>query len=395
MTERRIGVDATSWVNNRGFGRFTRNAISRLVAIDRDTRYVLFIDQHSAPKADLPEGAERRVVNVHDAPANAAAANSSRSIFDVFRLTRAARGARLDAMLFPSLYTYFPVPGIPAIVGIHDVIADERPELTFDNARARLFWRAKEWLAVRTARQLFTVSDASRRAVARQLDIVPERLPVVPEAPDPVFGPRSADEVTSAVRAIGVPPAAGFLLYSGGISPHKNIEALLEAYAAFREQTRAAIPALVIVGDFEGETFLSAGRSVRARIDSLGLVDSVVTPGFVSDDRLACLYNGATAVVLPSLAEGFGLPAVEAAACGAALVLSDLPAHRESLGDAALYFDPRDVAAMTNQLRRIHEHGDLRVALGRRARQTVAPLTWDATAHKLRALLTNAAVGSS
>jgi glycosyltransferase involved in cell wall biosynthesis len=394
MSGRRIGVDATSWINNRGFGRFTRNAVSQLVAIDPTTTYVLFIDQYSAPKADLPDGAECRVVNVRHAPTEAAAAESSRSVSDLLRLTRAARRARLDAMLFPSLYTYFPVPGIPTLVGIHDTIADDRPEFAFDNARARWSWRTKRLLAVRTARQLFTVSAASQRAVAELLQIQPDRLPVIPEAPDPVFTPRCPDDMRAALQPLGLSTETGFFLYAGGISPHKNIEALLDAYAALREAD-AEIPPLVLVGDFEGEAYLSAGRSVRARIQSLGLANSVLTPGFVSDDVLASLYSGATAVVLPSLAEGFGLPAVEAAACGAALVLSDLPAHRESIGEAALYFDPLDVKSMTAQLRRVHEESDLREGLGRRASEAVAPLTWEAAAHKLRDLLANGTVGAA
>lgn len=396
MSERRIGVDATSWINNRGFGRFTRNAVSQLVALDTTTTYVLFIDQYSAPKANLPDGAERRVVNVRHAPTEAAAAESSRSVSDLLRLTRAARRARLDAMLFPSLYTYFPVPGIPTLLGIHDTIADDRPELAFDNARARLSWRAKRLLAVRTARQLFTVSAASQRAVAEFLEIQPDRLPVIPEAPDPIFTPRNPEDTRAALEPLGLSTenGYGYFLYAGGISPHKNIETLLEAYGALRVSA-AEVPALVLVGDFEGDAYLSAAHSVRARIDSLGLADSVLTPGFVSDDVLACLYSGATAVVLPSLAEGFGLPAVEAAACGAALVLSDLPAHRESIGEAALYFDPRDVKSMTAQLRRVHQESDLRKDLGRRASEAVAPLTWEAAAHKLRDLLANVTVGAA
>jgi glycosyltransferase involved in cell wall biosynthesis len=394
MSGRRIGIDATSWINNRGFGRFTRNAVSQLVAIDPATTYVLFIDQYSAPKAHLPDGVERRVVKVRHAPTEAAAAESNRSVPDLLRLTRAARRARLDAMLFPSLYTYFPVPGIPTLVGIHDTIADDRPELAFDNARARWSWRAKRLLAVRTARQLFTVSAASRRAVAELFKIQPDRLPVIPEAPDPVFTPRPPSDMKAALQPLGLSTENGFFLYAGGISPHKNIEALLEAYAAL-SQGDAEVPPLVLVGDFEGDAYLSAAQSVRARIDSLGLADSVLTPGFVSDDVLASLYSGATAVVLPSLAEGFGLPAVEAAACGAALVLSDLPAHRESIGEAALYFDPQDVRSMTAQLRLVHEDSELRNDLGRRASEAVVPLTWEAAAHKLRDLLANLTVGAA
>ena len=107
----------------------------------------------------------------------------------------------------------------------------------------------------------------------------------------------------------------------------------------------------------------------------------------MSDEALACLCSGATAVVIPSLAEGFGLPAVEAAACGAPLLLSDLPAHRETLDGAALFFPPTDVTALAGLLAEVADDEAGRAELGERGRQAVARLTWDAAAESLRGLL--------
>ena len=120
----RIGVDATSWDNRRGFGRFTRNAVARLVALDRATTYVLLLDEASAAATDLPVGAEQLVVSLGRPASEAASADSNRGLLDVMRLSRAARRARLDAFLFPSMLTYFPVPRVPTVVGVHDTIAD-------------------------------------------------------------------------------------------------------------------------------------------------------------------------------------------------------------------------------------------------------------------------------
>src|SRR5581483_8171187 len=115
-----------------------------------------------------------------------------------------------------------------------------------------------------------------------------------------------------------------YLLYAGGISPHKDIPTLLEAYALVRKDGNA--PRLVIAGALDADPYHSAADAVRERIGALGIADGVLLTGYVTDDVLACLYSAASAVALPSLAEGFGLPAVEAAACGAAVVLSDIPA---------------------------------------------------------------------
>ena len=384
----RIGVDATSWVNRRGYGRFARNVLTRLVELDDETTYVFVIDEESAGSAELPPRSELLTVALSRAPSEAAAADSNRAPTDLLRLGAAVTRARFDAILFPSVYTYFLSAGAPSVVGVHDLIADEFPELTLPSRRARTFWQVKQRLAIRLARRLFTVSESARAAISARLRIAPEKLAVVPEAPDPVFRPRPAGEAEQQAEAIGVRRGERYLLFVGGISPHKNVETLIEAYARLpREGLR-----LVIVGALD-DAYLSSAASVRARIEELGLGGDVLLPGFVSDDALACLYSGAAAVVLPSLAEGFGLPAVEAAACGAAVVLSDIAAHRETLGDEALFFPPRDAPRLADHVERLLGSDTLRSSLAERAHRRVARYTWDAAAEELRRLLHEVARG--
>ena len=129
-----------------------------------------------------------------------------------------------------------------------------------------------------------------------------------------------------------------------------------------------------------------------AKYSSRGIERSCL-PGYVSDHTLACLYSGAAAVVSPSLAEGFGLPAVEAAACGAPVVLSDIPAHRETLESDALFFPPRDVARLAEQLDQLLGSDVLRRSLAERGHRHVARYTWDAAAEALRDLIHGAARG--
>jgi glycosyltransferase involved in cell wall biosynthesis len=383
-------VDATSWLNRRGFGRFTRNAVARLVELDTESTYVFVLDEASAEATDLPPAAERVIVRLREAASSAASANSNRGVGDLVRLARAARAARLDVFLFPSMLTYFPVPGVPVVVGVHDTIADDHPDLTFPSRRGRLLWLLKQRIAMRTAAGLFTVSEAAREAIARRTGIALERLPIVPEAPDPAFSVRPRAEVDSALGGLGLDGGSRFILYAGGISPHKNIETLLDAYARVIADREPA-PSLVLVGDLEPETYLSAAASVRRRIEELGIGAHVILPGFVTDETLACLYTAASAVALPSLAEGFGLPAVEAATCGAPVVLSDLPAHRESLRDGGLYFPARDTAALAAALATMLDDPSERSALAARGRAAVAGLTWEAAAEQLRVVLLEAA----
>jgi glycosyltransferase involved in cell wall biosynthesis len=385
----RFAVDATGWLNRRGYGRFTRNAVTRLVETDLEAEYVLLADPITA-EAGLPAGATIRVLDPRQPPSDAAGAGSRRRVGDVLRVVRATRAEKgLDALLFPSLHTWFPFARAPTVVGLHDTIADELPELALPRGRDRALWQLKQRLAVRGARRMFAVSEASRSQVVERLGLSRDALPVVPEAADPVFSPRRADEVVEARLAVGAPER--YLLFAGGISPHKNVTGLVDAYAELLAHVPDP-PALVVAGAMEDETFASSAGAVRERIAGHGLNGRVLLPGFVSDETLARLYTGALAFVSPSLAEGFGLPAVEAAACGAPLVLSDLAAHRESMGDAALYVAPGDDAALADALRRLLEDEGLQASLAARGRERAATRTWDAAAGALAGLLREAAL---
>jgi glycosyltransferase involved in cell wall biosynthesis len=386
----RVGVDATSWVNRRGYGRFARNVLPRLVALDSETRYEFFVDAETAAGAGLPDGAGERRIRLDRAPTQAATAGSRRSLRDLARLSRAATAAGLDVFLFPSVYTYFPVRSTPTVVGIHDTIPHEFPDLAVPGRGARTLWRLKEWVAVRRAARLFTVSEPAREALARRLGIDGGRIAVVPEAADDVFSPRTAAEAAAAAARLGLAAGERFVLYVGGISPHKDLGTLLRAYARVAAGDEA--PArLVLAGELETEAYASAAADVRREIRELGLGDRVLLPGFVPDEALAGLYSAAAVVVNPSLAEGFGLPAVEAAACGAPTILSDLPAHRATLGNAALYFTPRDVDGLVSRLAQVLNDDELRRSLADRGREAVTGLSWDASAERLRGVVAEAA----
>jgi glycosyltransferase involved in cell wall biosynthesis len=126
------------------------------------------------------------------------------------------------------------------------------------------------------------------------------------------------------------------LLYVGGISPHKNLSTLVTAFAALpRPDLR-----LVLVGDYAGDAFLSDYETLRGRIAALGVIDRVIFTGYVLDADLVHLYNAALALVLPSFDEGFGLPVLEAMACGSPVIASRAGALPEVVGDAGQLFNP-------------------------------------------------------
>lgn len=349
---------------------------------------MLFIDRGEAARADLPDRAELWPL----ALGRRTTASTSRPARDVLRLIAATARRRYDALLFPSVVSWFPTLRTPSVVGVHDANVAKFGRTLLPTRRARALWRVKQAAALRRADRLFTVSESARTELREHLRLDPERVDLVPQAPDPAFAPRAQAAARRATAHLGPMTAGDFILYAGGINPHKGVETLVDACA----QLTAArpCPPLVVVGPLEDDEAYSSARAVRARIAHHRLGEGVLLPGFVDDETLASLYSTATVVVATSRGEGFGLCPVEAAACGAPVVLSDIPPHRETLGDAARYFPPLDSTALARTLSDLLGAPALCRALGERARRRVSPLSWDRAAIALRRLLAEAAASA-
>ncbi len=325
-------------MNRRGFGRFTRALLGEMFDRDDGHTYVLVIDAAAAARTELPGRPEIVPVAVRDSPVVAAAASGSRAPSDVVRMTRAACRARCDVFFFPATYSWFPVPGTPSVITVHDAIAEMRPEEIFADRRSRLLWTVKQRAALRTARRVLTVSHAARREIERELHVDPDRITVIHEAPDARFRPTDPSDQRGVRAQFGLGTTDPYVLYVGGISPHKNLETLVDAF----ERVARDHPTvrLVLVGDTDDDPFLSATDQLRAVIARSAVRDRIGFTGYVSDRDLVHLYGGAVACVQPSRGEGYGLTAAEAAACGTPVVASAIPALQELLGDAAMYAPP-------------------------------------------------------
>jgi glycosyltransferase involved in cell wall biosynthesis len=382
-----VGVDATAFGNRHGDGRFARNVVRRLVELDSQTRYVLFLDESEAARAELPAGAEVCTL----ALGRTTTAYSARPTRDLLRLTWAASSRRCDALLYPSLVSWFPVMRTPSVVGLHDANVARFGPAVLPRRRARLLWRIKQSAALHRAARVFTVSETAARDLREHLGLDAGRVEVVPPAADPVFRPR--DEIAARRRTAPLGPivAGAFLLYAGGINPHKGVETLVDAYAKLRVGGRPSPPPLVLVGALDDDEAHTAAPSVRERIERHRLGEHVLLPGFVDDETLASLYSTATVVVATSHGEGFGLCPVEAAACGAPVVLSDIPSHRATLGHGARYFPPGDSGALAQTLEELLLDPTLHRALAERARRGVSSLSWDRAAATLGRLVADAA----
>ncbi|HEX8119951.1 MAG TPA: glycosyltransferase [Solirubrobacteraceae bacterium] len=359
----RVGIDGSAFAHRHGDGRFARNAVGALTEVDDRTEYVLHVDPATALAVELPPRAQTRHVALRRGAATGLRVDATRPPLDLLRLAHAASTGGYDAFLFPSLIGWVPTVRVRTVVGLHDAHVERFGAAIMPARRARAAWRLKQAVAVRRAARVFTVSEAARA------DLGLEEAAIVPEAPDPVFFPRSRDDQAEVRARMGIPPGAPLIVYAAGTGPHKSVETLVDALADLPEAVA------VIAGEPIGR------KSVPERVR---------LPGFVDDETLARLLSAATVAVVTSRGEGFGLPAVEAAACGAPVVLSDLPAHRESLGDAASYFPPGDARALATHLRRLVDDEEAREDAARRARERVAALSWRRAGEVLRDLVAEA-----
>lgn len=374
-----VGVDATCWANGRGYGRFIRELLPAMAAEAPDWHFCCFIDAMSRARFDLTAPNVRCVeVAQSVAPTTAAAADGSRSPADMLRLTRAVAAHPSDVFFSPSVYTYFPLPPrIRSVVTIHDAIAERFPDLTLPSGKARLFWKAKVSLAVWQATTVLTVSDFAAREIAEVLGVTPARLRVAVEAPSPAY--RRADDpaaIAAVARRLGLPAGARWITYVGGFSPHKNVHLLAAAHGRLVAQLGDDAPWLVLVGTLSGDPFHGAQGQIREAIARAGSAARVLWPGFVADEDLRHLHSGAVALALPSMNEGFGLPAVEAAICGCPVVATTASPLPGLLAGGGHFVAPGDVDALTTALAHLSTDEPARVAMGRAALERAGELSW-------------------
>lgn len=244
------------------------------------------------------------------------------------------------------------------VITVHDLDFVRAPERL--TGESRRYYRQIGW-AVRRAEAIIAVSHATKDDLIHLLGADAERITVIHEAADAIYTP--GDETPAAPTP--------YFLFVGTIEPRKNIDTLLDAYLIYRE--RVSQPAgLVVVG--------AEGWRSDATIQRLRDTPSVVWRGPATRDDLVPLYRGALALVLPSWYEGFGLPVVEAMACGTPVVVSDTPALREIAGDAALVALPDDPGAWAATLRLLAERPELRADYRARGIARAAHFSWERAA---------------
>ena len=362
----RIAIDATAIPRlMAGAGVYTYQLVRALAALEADHDYVVFA--HSDAFDELARQQPRlRVVHVR-APSRA-----ERLLWEQLVLPVRLRRLGIDVLHSPHHTTpALPLP-CPRVVTLHDVTFFLLPQ-RYPPTR-RLYFQAITRAAARLAQAIITPSDAVKRDVVRVLGVPQERITAIAEAPAPEFAPLEDADALGRIRWRYKLPSR-YILSVGNLEPGKNRSRLIAAFS--RLQERGLQHHLVIAGQraWRYESDLALVRRLRLddAVHFLGYVDGADMPG---------LYSGADLLAFPSLYEGFGLPVLEAMACGTPVVTSSVSALPEVAGDAALLVDPKDVAALTEAMERALADEALRADLRARGIQRAREFSWEKAARE-------------
>lgn len=368
-----IAVDYTAAVwQGAGIGRYTRELIQAAVRLDQGLRYTLFYAAGGLPAAS-PHLADLRALcatypNVRARPIPLTP-RALTILWQRLRLPLPAEALVGKADLLHAPDFVLPSTRARTLLTVHDLTFLVRPECAEAGLR-RYLTRAVP-RALRRADLVLVDSQATADDLARLLGVAGPRVRLVYPGVDPRFRPLAAAEVEPVRAALGLPEQ--FLLFVGTLEPRKNLVRLIEAFARLSEP---------------GLSLLIAGRkgwlyeevfAAAERLDPGGRVHFL---DFVDDRYLPALYNLARAFVYPSLYEGFGLPVLEALACGTPVVTADVSSLPEVAGEAAVLVDPQDVGAIAEGIRlALDRHQRLRAAGPTQARR----FGWPAAARQLLA----------
>ncbi len=363
----KVAIDARKW-QDYGIGTYVRNLVRHLARLDHETTYFLFC--RSADESTLRDLAGNFVPVVEDAAGYGVREHVSIPV----------KLRRLGAQLLHSPHYVRPLfCGVPSVVTIHDCIHLLFPQYLPN----RMAWRYAHVVmgsAVRRSALVFTVSEASRRDILRFYPWAdPEKVVVVPNAIDAELvedpGPEEMERVRERYQIRG-----RVVLFAGNIKPHKNLERLIEAFARLRSRPGHEDVRLMIVGEE-----VSRYPSLRRVMESAGVRAEVRFFGFVPQTTLAALYRLASVFAFPSLYEGFGLPPLEAMACGTPVLTSRISSLPEVVGDAAVLVDPYDVEDIAHGMERLLGDVALRASLVQKGRARVSTFSWERSVKAIHA----------
>ncbi|MDH7486095.1 MAG: glycosyltransferase family 1 protein [Anaerolineae bacterium] len=381
----RVGLNAqllslTETYRGAGINGYIHNLLHRLPAAAPDLHFTAFLNERSfAPPPGLAVRYTRWPTGRPPV----------RIVWEQLLLPRLLRVLGMDLLHGLAYATPLASP-CPTVVTVHDLTFFRFPETL--KPFKRCYLRAATRSATRRAVRIIAVSRQTRDDLAQILQVPLEKVDVVHNGVSEAFHPVAAQEVAAFRQRRGLPPR--FILFLGTLEPRKNIERLLEAFArwlkgAGREMQEAV---KLVVAGAKGWYF----EHIFARAAALGLADEVLFPGFLPAAELPWWYRAAECFVYPSLYEGFGLPVLEAMACGTPVITSSASSLPEVAGDAAITVNPYDVAALAEAIAQVMADAARREEMRQAGLQQAARFPWSKAAAETVAVYRRAlAVGGT
>ena len=380
----RIGIDAR-WIFPRisGIGRVTEKLIHHLGEIDRENNYLLLFFQ-----PELKEKYEERWKKYP----NLEPVLVPWSLFSPLGqlgMPRLLRRLRIDVFHSTNYLVPFLLTDIPLVATIHDLIPLKFPHFT-PRAKKTRFNFLFRWILLRCSRKADTVVAVSHRTgedLIECLELKKEKIAVVYNGVDEKYCPLEPETVRARLREKW-DLSSPFALFVGRFDPYKNVPGLIRDFKIFLP--KAADDAKLVIAGHYDPRYPESFRLVR----ELGLSSSVVFLDNLDEDDLIYLYNGSRVLVQPSYYEGFGLPPLEAMACGTPVVSSNRGALPEVVEDAALIVDPAEEGSIARALERIWSDEGLRARLRERGLKQAQNFSWRKTAEETLAVYKNLALAT-
>ena len=365
-----------------GSGQYTRNLLEALAKVEPANEYLLF-SPGPAPSISEFQPPTRRLGSGQASNIQYPISNRAKLWFEQVSFPRACRHLHLAHVPYFASPLF---PTVPTVVTVHDLIPLILPAYR-GSLLVRLYTRLVA-AAARKAEAVITVSQASQRDIVRHLHIPPERVHVTYEAAGEAFQPVENEAQLAAVRQKYALPRR-YLLYLGGFDQRKNLPTLLKGFALLVNKQQAQ---LVIAGKLPGRAS-PMFPDPRRLIEELGVEESVIFTGWVSEEDKPALLSEAVAFLFPSLYEGFGLPALEAMACGIPVIASNRSSLPEVVGEGGILVEPTDVEALAEAMGTLLVDDALRAELRRKALAQAAKFSWEKTALETLAVYRRVAGG--
>lgn len=357
-----IGIDirAAKWYRGTGIGTYTYQLINAINTLNSNNNFTLFSDNSPI---DINFNSNFKFETLPTTESN--------NFWDNVKIPTLLRSNTVNLYHSPQNGIGLPIDhSVPFIITLHDTIPLHMPETVGDNY-LNLFNTNMNSI-INRCDGIITVSEFSREDIAKDFGFPREKIFVTYLASEPIYKPINKHICNEILKKHYSIPN-NYILYVGGFSPRKNISGLIQAFSKIEKKLPPDMK-LIIAGN-KGKSY----AIYRDLTKKLKLTEKVLFPGFIEMEHMPHLYNGANMLVYPSFYEGFGLPPIEAMACGTPVIASNATSIPEILGDSALFCAPQDIDDLANKILLGIYDNSLRHTLIKKGFLTSTSLTWKST----------------